>query len=44
MEEFTVQFFGQNKYTNIREFWTIFLHKTIAFSLQKVPKNTVLVQ
>ena len=31
-------FFGQNKYTNIRRFSTIFRHKTRIFSLQKVQK------
>ena len=35
-------FFGQNKYTNIRRFPTIFRHKTRIFSLQKVQKNEVL--
>ena len=34
--------FGQNKYTNIRRFSTIFRHKTRIFSLQKSTKNTVL--
>ena len=34
-----VLFFGQNKYTNIRRFWTIFHRKTRVFSLQKVPKK-----
>ena len=33
-----VLFFGQNKYTNIRRFSTIFRHKTRIFSLQKVQK------
>ena len=36
------RFFGQNKYTNIRRFWTIFCHKIRIFSLQKVQQNTVL--
>ena len=35
-------FFGQNKYTNIRRFSTIFRHKIRIFSLEKVQKNTVL--
>ena len=34
-----VPFFGQNKYTNIRRFSTIFRHKTRIFSLQKVTSN-----
>ena len=34
-----VPFFGQNKYTNIRRFSTIFRHKTKIFSLQKVTSN-----
>ena len=37
-----VLFFGKNKYTNIRRFWTIFCHKTRIFSLQKAQKNTLL--
>ena len=36
-------FFGQNKYTNIRRFSTIFRPKTRIFSLQKVQKIQFLV-
>ena len=35
-----VLFFGQNKYTNIRRFSTIFRHKIRIFCLQKVQQNT----
>ena len=38
----TGPFFEQSKYTSIRRFWTIFCHKTRDFSLQKLPKYTVL--
>ena len=37
-----VLFFGKNKYADTRRFSTIFSYKTRIFSLQKVPKNTVL--
>ena len=37
--ESIVVFFGQNKYTNIRRFWTIFRHKTRVFSPKKVQKK-----
>ena len=40
--ESAVVLFGQSKYPKIRWFWTIFCHKTRVFSLQKVPKKTVL--
>ena len=37
-------FFGQNKYTNIRRFSTIFRHKIKIFCVQKVQQNTVWVK
>ena len=37
--ESIVLFFGQNKYTNTRRFWTIFRHKTRFSSLQKLQKK-----
>ena len=39
--ESIVLFFGQNKYTNIRRFLTIFHHKTRFFNIQKVQKLKV---
>ena len=39
MEDFLesiVLIFGQDKYINIKRFWTMFRHKTRVFSLQKM--------
>ena len=36
-----LQIFGQNKYTNLWRYWTIFCHRTDS-SLKKVVKITVL--
>ena len=41
-QELTLLISEQNKYTNIKGFWTISRHKTRALSLQKVPKNPIL--
>ena len=39
--ELALLFPGQIKYLNIKDFWTMFCHKTRVSSLYKVPKNTV---